>query len=31
MVDGKNAYVIRQREKITELFATENTLPERNI
>ena len=28
MVDGKNAYVIRTREKISDLFATENVLPE---
>ena len=28
MVDGKNAYVIRTREKISDLFATENILPE---
>jgi diaminopimelate decarboxylase len=27
MVDGKNAYVIRSREKISDLFATEQTLP----
>ena len=28
MVDGKNAYVIRTREKMSDLFATENILPE---
>ena len=28
MVDGKNAYVIRAREKMSDLFATENVLPE---
>jgi diaminopimelate decarboxylase len=28
MVDGKNAYVIRTREKMSDLFATENVLPE---
>ena len=28
MVDGKNAYVIRTREKVSDLFATENVLPE---
>lgn len=27
MVDGKNAYVIRAREKVSDLFATEATLP----
>jgi diaminopimelate decarboxylase len=27
MVDGKNAYVIRARENITDLFASESTLP----
>jgi diaminopimelate decarboxylase len=27
MVDGKNAYVIRKRENIQDLFATENILP----
>ena len=27
MVDGKNAYVIRKRENITDLFASETTLP----
>ena len=27
MVDGKNAYVIREREKIKDLFANESLLP----
>ena len=27
MVDGKNAYVIRTREKTTDLFSSENVLP----
>lgn len=28
MVDGKNAYLIRAREKVSELFASENVLPD---
>jgi diaminopimelate decarboxylase len=28
MVDGKNAYVIRARENIADLFASETTLPD---
>jgi diaminopimelate decarboxylase len=28
MVDGKNAYVIRARENIADLFASEATLPD---
>jgi diaminopimelate decarboxylase len=27
MVDGKNVYVVRAREKVSDLFATENILP----
>ena len=27
MVDGKNAYVIRTREKTTDLFSSETVLP----